>query len=88
MRISTRSISQASADQRAGRCGRTSDGICIRLYDEKDFDGRPRFTDPEILRTGLASVILQMQALGLGEVVSGQKDRGPFLAGEVLNVLT
>src|SRR5918992_2600706 len=61
-------ISQASADQRKGRCGRTSDGICIRLYDEEDFAARPRFTDPEILRTNLASVILQMAAIGLGEI--------------------
>jgi ATP-dependent helicase HrpA len=61
-------ISQASADQRKGRCGRTSDGICIRLYGEDDFEERPRFTDPEILRTNLASVILQMAAIGLGRV--------------------
>jgi ATP-dependent RNA helicase HrpA len=61
-------ISQASADQRKGRCGRTADGICIRLYSEEDFDERPRFTDPEILRTSLAAVILQMAALGLGAI--------------------
>ena len=61
-------ISQASAKQRAGRCGRTSDGICIRLYSEDDHDGRPEFTDPEILRTNLASVILQMATLDLGAV--------------------
>ncbi|MCW2524666.1 MAG: hrpA [Frankiales bacterium] len=61
-------ISQASARQRAGRCGRTSDGICIRLYTEDDFDARPPFTDPEILRTNLASVILQMASLDLGSV--------------------
>jgi len=61
-------VSQASADQRKGRCGRQSDGICIRLYDEQDFAERPRFTDPEILRTSLASVILQMAANGLGDV--------------------
>ncbi len=61
-------ISQASADQRKGRCGRTSDGICIRLYSGEDFDERPRFTDPEILRTSLAAVILQMAALGLGAI--------------------
>jgi ATP-dependent helicase HrpA len=61
-------ISQASADQRKGRCGRTSDGICIRLYSEEDFADRPRFTDPEILRTSLAAVILQMAALGLGAI--------------------
>jgi ATP-dependent helicase HrpA len=67
-RLPIEPISQASADQRKGRCGRTSDGICIRLYDEEDFAGRPRFTDPEILRTNLASVILQMAALDLGTV--------------------
>jgi len=67
-RLPIEPISQASADQRKGRCGRTSDGICIRLYDEDDFAARPAYTDPEILRTSLASVILQMAALGLGEV--------------------
>ena len=67
-RLPIEPISQASADQRKGRCGRTSDGICIRLYDEEDFAERPRFTDPEILRTNLASVILQMAALDLGAV--------------------
>ena len=67
-RLPIEPISQASADQRKGRCGRTSDGICIRLYAEEDFDERPRFTDPEILRTSLAAVILQMAALGLGDV--------------------
>jgi ATP-dependent helicase HrpA len=67
-RLPIEPISQASADQRKGRCGRTSDGICIRLYDEDDFAARPRFTDPEILRTSLASVILQMAALELGDV--------------------
>ena len=61
-------ISQAAANQRAGRCGRVADGICIRLYDEKDFTGRPRFTDPEILRSSLAGVILRMKALRLGTV--------------------
>ena len=61
-------ISQASADQRKGRSGRVRDGICIRLYDEASFEGRPAFTDPEILRTGLAGVILRMKALGLGDV--------------------
>ncbi len=61
-------ISQAAANQRAGRCGRVSNGICIRLYDEKDFAGRPRFTDPEILRSSLAGVILRMKSLGLGTV--------------------
>ncbi len=61
-------ISQSSANQRAGRCGRVADGICIRLYDEKDFTGRPRFTDPEILRSSLAGVILRMKSLHLGVV--------------------
>lgn len=61
-------ISQAAANQRAGRCGRVSDGICIRLYDEKEFAERARFTDPEILRSSLAGVILRMKALGLGTV--------------------
>jgi ATP-dependent helicase HrpA len=62
------SVSQAAANQRAGRCGRVANGICIRLYDEKDFAGRPRFTDPEILRSSLAGVILRMKALHLGLV--------------------
>jgi ATP-dependent helicase HrpA len=61
-------ISQAAANQRAGRCGRVADGICIRLYDEKDFVSRPRFTDPEILRSSLAGVILRMKSLDLGAV--------------------
>jgi ATP-dependent helicase HrpA len=73
-RLPIEPISQASAQQRTGRCGRTADGICIRLYDEDDFDARPRFTDPEILRTSLASVILQMAALELGDV-----EEFPFL---------
>src|SRR6202453_5093175 len=67
-RLPIEPISQASANQRKGRCGRTADGICIRLYSEEDFASRPEFTDPEILRTNLASVILQMAALGLGDV--------------------
>ena len=67
-RLPIEPVSQASAEQRKGRCGRTSDGVCIRLYSEDDFDTRPEFTDPEILRTSLASVILQMAALGLGEM--------------------
>ncbi|MBW3652863.1 MAG: ATP-dependent RNA helicase HrpA, partial [Actinobacteria bacterium] len=67
-RLPIEPISQASANQRMGRCGRTSDGICIRLYSEEDFAARPAFTDPEILRTSLAAVILQMEALRLGEV--------------------
>jgi ATP-dependent helicase HrpA len=61
-------ISQAAANQRAGRCGRVANGICLRLYDEKDFAGRPRFTDPEILRSSLAGVILRMKSLRLGSV--------------------
>ncbi|MDO8440238.1 MAG: DUF3418 domain-containing protein, partial [Polaromonas sp.] len=61
-------ISQAAANQRAGRCGRVADGICLRLYDEQDFLGRPRFTDPEILRSSLAAVILRMKALHLGAI--------------------
>jgi ATP-dependent helicase HrpA len=67
-RLPIEPISRASADQRKGRCGRTSDGVCVRLYSEQDFDERPRFTDPEILRTNLASVILQMAAAGLGDI--------------------
>ncbi|RCX11561.1 ATP-dependent helicase HrpA [Extensimonas vulgaris] len=61
-------ISQAAANQRAGRCGRVANGICLRLYDEADFQSRPRFTDPEILRSSLAGVILRMASLHLGEV--------------------
>ncbi len=61
-------VSQSSANQRAGRCGRVADGICIRLYDAADFAGRPRFTDPEILRSSLASVILRMKSLHLGTI--------------------
>ncbi len=67
-RLPIEAISQASANQRKGRCGRTADGICIRLYDEEDFLSRPEYTDPEILRTNLASVILQMAAARLGEI--------------------
>src|SRR5690606_25779438 len=67
-------VSQASANQRKGRCGRVAEGICIRLYDEADFINRAEFTEPEILRTNLASVILQMQGLKLGEV-----GRFPFI---------
>ncbi|MGW0992508.1 ATP-dependent RNA helicase HrpA [Streptomyces sp. NPDC002523] len=73
-RLPIEAISQASANQRKGRCGRTSDGICIRLYSEDDFDGRPEFTDAEILRTNLASVILQMTAAGLGDI-----EKFPFI---------
>jgi len=67
-------VSQASANQRKGRCGRTSDGVCIRLYGEEDFESRPDYTDPEILRTNLASVILQMTSIGLGDIA-----RFPFI---------
>src|SRR5699024_2190410 len=67
-RLPIEPVSQASADQRAGRCGRVADGICIRLYSQEDYDPRPEFTEPEILRSSLASVILQMTALGLGDV--------------------
>ncbi|WP_122877918.1 ATP-dependent RNA helicase HrpA, partial [Burkholderia pseudomallei] len=63
-------ISQAAANQRAGRCGRVADGICIRLYEESDFAGRARFTDPEILRSSLASVILRMKSLHLSAIES------------------
>ncbi|MFY1701431.1 ATP-dependent RNA helicase HrpA [Micromonospora sp. WMMA1923] len=69
-RLPIEAVSQASANQRKGRCGRTSDGICIRLYDEQDFASRPEFTDPEILRTNLASVILQMTSIGLGDIAA------------------
>jgi ATP-dependent helicase HrpA len=67
-RLPIERVSQASADQRKGRCGRVAEGICVRLYSEEDFAARPQYTDPEILRTNLASVILQMKALRLGNV--------------------
>ncbi|MCU1623872.1 MAG: ATP-dependent helicase HrpA [Frankiales bacterium] len=67
-RLPIERISQASATQRAGRCGRVADGVCVRLYSEEDFDSRPEFTEPEILRTNLASVLLQMASLGLGDL--------------------
>ncbi|HEX6149283.1 ATP-dependent RNA helicase HrpA [Nocardioides sp.] len=73
-RLPIEAISQASANQRSGRCGRVEAGIAIRLYSEEDFERRPEFTDPEILRTNLASVILQMTALGLGDIA-----RFPFV---------
>jgi ATP-dependent helicase HrpA len=69
-RLPIEAISQASANQRSGRAGRTSDGIAIRLYSEEDFDRRPEFTEPEILRTSLASVILQMLSLGFGDITA------------------
>jgi ATP-dependent helicase HrpA len=67
-------ISQAAAKQRAGRCGRVANGVCVRLYSEEDFDGRPAYTDPELLRSSLAAVILRAKSLGLDEV-----ERFPFL---------
>ena len=67
-RLQIEGISQASAEQRKGRCGRVREGVCVRLYDEQSFASRPVFTDPEIKRTGLAGVILRMKSLGLGEV--------------------
>jgi len=73
-RLPTEPVSQASANQRSGRCGRVEAGIAIRLYSQEDFEARPEFTEPEILRTNLASVILQMTALGLGEMA-----RFPFV---------
>jgi ATP-dependent helicase HrpA len=73
-RLPIEPISQASANQRSGRCGRVAEGVAIRLYSEEDFESRPEFTDPEILRTNLASVILQMAALGLGDLA-----RFPFV---------
>ena len=73
-RLPVEPISQASANQRQGRCGRVEAGVCLRLYSEEDFNLRPEFTDPEILRTNLAAVILQMLSLGLGEV-----DQFPFI---------
>lgn len=76
-------ISQAAANQRAGRCGRVADGICIRLYDEADFNARPRFTDPEILRSSLAAVILRMKSLHLGAV-----EEFPFLEAPSRRAIT
>ncbi|MFW1952930.1 ATP-dependent RNA helicase HrpA [Acinetobacter beijerinckii] len=67
-RLPIEAISQAAANQRKGRCGRIAAGVCIRLYSEEDFQSRPEFTEPEIKRTNLASVILQMQSLGLGNL--------------------
>ncbi len=69
-RLPIEPVSQASANQRAGRCGRVAPGVCIRLYTRDDYDTRPEFTEPEILRTNLASVILQMTAIGLGDVAA------------------
>ncbi len=73
-RLPIEAISRASAEQRKGRCGRIEPGVCVRLYSESDFNSRPEFTEPEILRTNLAAVILQMKALRLGDV-----ERFPFI---------
>src|SRR5690606_23077971 len=73
-RLHVEPVSQASANQRAGRCGRIAPGTCIRLYSEADFQSRPEFTDPEIRRASLAGVILRMLSLGLGDI-----ERFPFL---------
>jgi len=73
-RLPIEAISRASAEQRKGRCGRIEPGVCVRLYSESDFNNRPEYTEPEILRTNLASVILQMKALRLGDV-----ERFPFI---------
>ena len=73
-RLPIEPISQASANQRAGRCGRVAPGVCYRLFDEGDFQARPEFTDAEIRRVNLASVVLQMQAFGLGDIY-----RFPFI---------
>ena len=81
-RLPIEEVSQASANQRSGRCGRVADGIAIRLYAEENFDARPEFTEPEITRTNLASVILQMASLGLGDM-----ERFPFVeAPELRNI--
>ncbi len=69
-RLPIEAVSQAAANQRKGRCGRIAPGVCIRLYSEDDFQSRPEFTEPEIKRTNLASVILQMQSLNLGDLES------------------
>ncbi|MGQ0443254.1 MAG: ATP-dependent RNA helicase HrpA [Methylophilaceae bacterium] len=76
-------ISQAAAKQRAGRCGRVSDGICVRLYSEEDFNARPEFTDPEVLRSSLAAVILRMASLRLGDV-----DEFPFIEAPSSRLIT
>ena len=94
-RLPIEPISQASANQRAGRCGRVAPGICIRLFDEEGFADRPAFTEPEILRTSLASVILQMTNLGLGDVAAfpfieppdGRAIRDGYLLLDELGVL-
>ncbi len=91
-RLPIEPVSQASAQQRAGRAGRTSDGIAIRLYSEEDFSARPEYTEPEILRTSLASVILQMLALGFGDIedfpfLTKPDSRGVKAAFELLTEL-
>ena len=91
-RLPIEPVSQASAQQRAGRAGRTSDGIAIRLYSEEDFASRPEYTEPEILRTSLASVILQMLALGFGDIedfpfLTKPDSRGVKAAFELLTEL-
>jgi ATP-dependent helicase HrpA len=73
-RLPIESVAQSSADQRKGRCGRVSDGVCIRLYSEQDYLDRPRFAQPEIQRSNLADVILRMKAFGLGDI-----EEFPFL---------
>jgi ATP-dependent helicase HrpA len=73
-RLPIEPVSRASADQRAGRCGRVGPGVCLRLYSEEDYLSRPEFTDPEIRRSNLAAVVLTMLQLGLGEV-----EKFPFL---------
>ncbi len=81
-RLPIEEVSQASANQRSGRCGRVADGVAIRLYSQENFDARPEFTEPEITRTNLASVILQMASLGLGDM-----ERFPFVeAPELRNI--
>ncbi len=82
-RLPIEKISQASANQRAGRCGRIGPGVCFRLYSEEDFLNRPEFTDPEIKRSNLAAVILQMKALGLGDV-----ERFPFVEAPDSKMIT
>jgi ATP-dependent helicase HrpA len=87
-RLPIEPISQASANQRAGRCGRLGPGVCVRLYEQEDFEGRARFSDPEILRTNLAAVMLQMASLGLGDVENfafvDPPDRGAIRDGRAL----
>ena len=81
--LRTESISRAAANQRAGRCGRVAAGVCIRLYDEADFDARPPFSEPEILRSSLAAVILRMKTLGLGDI-----DAFPFIEPPTQRAIT